>query len=176
MGFEMSPHILHRIEFGRIGRQSFDDNPSSSGSHVVLDQTTAMNRCAIPDDQQFARHMPFEMTEKLDRLGALDAAGVDLEIEAPESQPPDDRKAFPIERLVQQRGLSAWRPGACPRGAGAQSTFVDEDDGSPLLTGLFFKAGQTTRFQRRIAFSSRSTARRSGRWQLNPLSPSKRQT
>jgi hypothetical protein len=27
-----------------------------------------------------------------------------------------------------------------------------------------------------MAFSSRSTARRSGRWQLKPLAPSKRQT
>ena len=54
--------------------------------------------------------------------------------------------------------------------------FVDEDDGSALFAGFFFIAGHSTRFQRRILGSSRSIARRSGRWQLNPLSPNKRQT
>lgn len=122
------------------------------------------------------RDMPLEVPEKLDHLGAFDAAGVDLEIEPPERQSADDRKAFPVEGLVQHRGLTARRPSANPGRAGAQSTFVDEDDGAMLLAGLFFKAGQSTRFHRRMAFSSRSMARRSGRWQLKPLAPSKRQT
>ena len=76
---------------------------------------------------------------------------------------------------MQHRGLPARSPSAHPGRASAQSAFVDKDDGSPLLPGLFFKAGQSTRCQRRMAFSSRSTARRSGRWQLKPLAPSNRQ-
>ena len=116
--------------------------------------------------------MALEVSEEFDHLRALDAAGMDLEIEAPEGQAPDDRETFPVEGFVQKRSLSARRPGA----AGAQAAFVEEDDGAPLLAGLFFKAGQSTRCQRRMAFSSRSTARRSGRWQLKPLAPSKRQT
>lgn len=120
--------------------------------------------------------MSLEVAQKRDDLEAFDTAGMDLEIEPPERQAANDRKAFPVEGLVQHRGLPPWRPCACPRGAGAQPAFVDKDDGSPLLPGLFFKAGQSVRCQRRIAFSSRSTARRSGRWQLKPLAPSKRQT
>ena len=116
------------------------------------------------------------MAQKLDDLEALDTAGMNLEIESPERQAPDDRKAFPVEGLVQHWSLPTGRPSACPRGAGAQPALVDKDDGSSLLPGLFFNAGQSVRCQRRIAFSSRSTARRSGRWQLKPLAPSKRQT
>ena len=176
MGFKMPPHILDRIEFGRVSGQPFDRQPTLGGRHVVFDQHAPMDRCAIPDDQDFPAQMPLEVAQKLDDLEAFDTAGMNLEIEPPERQAADDRKAFPVEGLVQHRGLPPWSPRACPRGAGTQTAFVDKDDGSPLLPGLFFKAGQSVRCQRRIAFLSRSTARRSGRWQLKPLAPSKRQT
>ena len=176
MRFEMPPHILDRIEFGRVSRQSCNHDTALGGGNVIFDQRAAMDRCAIPDDQDFPAQMSLEVVQKLDDLETFDAAGVNLEIEPPERQAADDRKAFPVEGLVQHRGLPAQGPSARPCWASAQSAFVDKDDGSPLLPGLFFKAGQSVRCQRRIAFSSRSTARRSGRWQLKPLAPSNRQT
>ena len=176
MGFEMSPHILDRIEFGRISRQSFDDEATFGGGHIAFDQQAPVDRGAIPEDQHFPGNMALEMAQKLDDLETFDAASINLEIKPPERQAADDRKAFPVEGLVQHRGLPTRSPSACPGGPGAQAAFVDKDDGSSLLAGLFFKAGNSVRDQRRIAFSSRSTARRSGRWQLKPLAPSKRQT
>ena len=135
-----------------------------------------MDRRSIPEEQDFAGNVTLKVLEELDYLRALDAARMNLEIEPPERKSTDDRKALPIERLVQDGRLSTRGPSACPGGTSAQAAFVEEDEGAPLLPGLFFKAGQTTRFQFRMAFSSRSTARRSGRWQLKPLAPSKRQT
>ena len=176
MCFEMPPHIFDRIEFGGISRQPLDHDATPRGSHVVFDQQTAMNRRPIPEDQHFPWQVPLEVMEKLDHLETFDAPCMYLEIKPPERQTPNDRKAFPVEGFVQHRGLPTRGPSARPCGAGAQSAFVDKDDETPLLAGLFFKVGHATRFQRRIAFSSRSTARRSGRWQLNPLAPSKRQT
>jgi len=176
MRFEMSPHILDRIEFGRVSRQPFDPDATFGGSHIIFDQEAAVDRCAIPDDQHFTGNMALEMAQKLDDLEAFDAASMNLEIKPPKRQATNNGKAFPVEGLLQHRGLPTGCPGACPRGAGAQTAFIDKDDGSPLLPGLFFKAGQSFRCQRRTAFSSRSTARRSGRWQLKPLAPSKRQT
>jgi len=38
MGFEMPPHILDRIEFGRISRQPFDQDTPLGGGHIVFDQ------------------------------------------------------------------------------------------------------------------------------------------
>lgn len=176
MCFEMPPHIFDRIEFRRVSRQPFDHEATFGGGHVVFDQHAPVDRCTIPDDQHFSRNMALKMAQKLDHLEAFDAAGMNLEIEPPEGQAPDDRKAFPVEGLMQHRSFSAWGPSAGPRGAGAQPALVNKDDGSPLLLGLFFNAGHSVRCQRRMAFSSRSTARRSGRWQLKPLAPSKRQT
>jgi len=176
VSFEMTPHIFDWIEFGRIGRQSLAQQAPSRRGDVVFDQQAPMNRRAIPEDQDSPGNMPLEVPEKRDHLQAFDAAGMDLEIESPKYQAANDRKTFPVEGFVEDRGLSTRGPSARPRGAGAQSAFVDEDDGAPLLAGFFFKAGQVVRFHWRIAFSSRSTARRSGRWQLKPLAPSKRQT
>lgn len=176
MGFEVTPHIFDRVEFGCVGRESLDLDASMGGGDEVLDEQAAVNGRAIPNHQQLSANVSLKVLEKFDGLKAFDAASMNLEVEPPQSQPADDRKAFPIEGLVEDGGLSAGCPSADPRGTGAQSAFVDKDDGSPLLAGLFFKAGHSTRFHFRMAFSSRSMARRSGRWQLKPLAPSKRQT
>lgn len=176
MVFEMPPHILYRIEFRSIRWQPFDENAPSGGVNEAFDQHTAMNRRSIPQNHHFPWYVPLEVSEKLNDLGALDAAGVHLKVEPPQSQATNDRKALPVEGFVEHWGLSTRRPGADPCRARAQSAFVYEHDDSPLLARLFFKAGHATRFQWRMAFSSRSTARRSGRWQLKPLAPSRRQT
>ena len=176
MSFELAPQIFDRIELGRICRQPLDHHSFPRRRDVVFDQQAAMNRRAVPEDQNLPGNMPLEVPEKLDHLQAFDAAGMDLEIETPEHQTANDRKTFPVEGFVQDRSLPTWCPSARPRGAGTQSAFVNKDNGAPLLAGLFFKPGQVVRFHWRIAFSSRSTARRSGRWQVKPLAPSKRQT
>lgn len=176
MRLEMSPHIFDGVEFGSIGRQPLDLNASPGGGNLVFDQKAAMNGRTIPEDQDFPGNMPLEMFEEFNHLQTFDAAGMDLKEESPQGQATDDRKAFPVERLVEHRGLSAWSPGARPGRPGAQPAFVNKDNGSALPARLFFNAGQTSRFQWSIALSSRSTARRSGRWQLNPLAPSNRHT
>jgi len=176
MSFEMTPHILDRVEFRGISRKAFQDDALAGGSNVLLDQKTPMDRRTIPEDQNFARNMPLQVPEKLDDLWAFDAALMNLKVKPPQRQAANNRKTFPVERLVQHGGLPARRPSADSRRAGAQSAFIYENDGSFLLAGLFFKAGHSTRCQRRMAFSSRSTARRSGLWQLKPLAPINRQT
>ena len=176
MRFEMATNILGRVEFRRISRQSFDDDAFAGARDVILHQQAAVDRGAIPEDEELAGQVPLEMTEKLDDLRTLDAALVNLKVKPPEGQAADDRKAPPIEGLMQHRRLAAQRPGADMRWPRAQTAFIDEDDGSLLLTGFFFKAGHSTRRQRRMARSSRSMARRSGRWQLKPLAPRSRQT
>lgn len=139
MGFEMSPHVFNRIDFRRIGWQTFDYNASSGGSHVVFNQPAAMNGRAVPQDEHFAWDMPFEVAEKLDHLGAFDAARMDLEIEAPKRQAANDGKAFPVEGFLEHRGLAARGPSAHPGWTSAQSAFVNKDDDSPLLAGFFLK-------------------------------------
>jgi len=176
MGFEVSPHVFDRIEFRSVGGKPLDLDPSAGGGDIVSDQYAAVNRGPIPENKYFPRKVPLKMLQKIEDLGAFDAASVNLEVEPPKRQPPNDREAFPIEGLLEDGRLSARSPGAHPCGPGTQSAFVDKDDGSPLLAGFFLRAGHSTRCHFRMAFSFRSTARRSGRWQLKPLAPSSRHT
>ena len=176
MAFEVAPHIFHRIEFGSVGGQPFQGDPAPGGSDKVSHQDTAMDGRSIPQDENLSGNMPHQVLEKDNDLGTLEAAGIKLKVESPKSQSPNDGKALPIEGFLQERSLPARSPSPSPAGARAQAAFINEDDGLPLAAGFFFRAGHSTCFQRRMAFSSRSTARRSGRWQLKPLAPSNRQT
>lgn len=176
MAFEVTPHVFNRIEFRCIGWQALNLDPSLGGKDEVANQDTTVDGCPIPDHKYFGWNVPLEMFQELDHLQALDAAGMDLEVESPQGQGPDDREAFPIEGLLQDGCLSAGSPSASPSRAGAQSTFVNKDYGSTLLGGFFLMSGHLTRCHFAMALSSRSMARRSGRWQLKPLAPSNRQT
>src|SRR4029077_14367672 len=89
------------LSSGGVSGQPFDHDASLGGSDMVFDQGAAMDRSAIPEDQHFPSDMALEVSEEFDHLRALDAAGMDLEIEAPEGQAPDDRKTFPVEGFVQ---------------------------------------------------------------------------
>jgi MFS family permease len=72
---------------------------------------------------------------------ALSAAGAYIhmqpEIEVPPDDPGGDRQHLPGEVILQDRSLSARRPGPHPMRAFAQSALVDEDDGSPLAERFF---------------------------------------
>lgn len=176
MGLEVAPHVFDRIKLRRISGQQLDHPASLRLGHEAFDQGAAMNGSAIPQQENLAGDMPQEVLQKENDLGAFDAAGIKLEVEAPQRQPADEGKALPIESFLQKRGLPARSPSASAAGTRAQAAFVDEDDGLPVAAGFFFRAGHSTCFQRRMAFSSHSRARRSWRWQLKPLAPSNRQT
>jgi hypothetical protein len=53
----MAPHIFHRIEFGRISGQAFNQNAAAGGSDVAFDQEAAMNGSSVPKDQDLSGDM-----------------------------------------------------------------------------------------------------------------------
>lgn len=48
---EVSPHVLNGIEFRRIGRQAIHHQSAPGRSDIILNQQTAVNRSAIPQDE-----------------------------------------------------------------------------------------------------------------------------
>ncbi len=98
-----------------------------------------MNGRAVPKDQDFSGNMPLEVFQELNHLQALDAAGMDLKPEPPQGQAADKRKAFPVERLLQNGCWAARRPGARPRRPGGGPAFVNKDDGLTLPAHLFLR-------------------------------------
>ena len=66
--------------------------------------------------------------------------------------------------MMNERRLSARRPGLSHRGNQEEARLVDEDDVGTQPCSVFFTRGQFVRFQRSMASSFRSSARRSGFW------------
>src|SRR5580658_2670412 len=172
----VAPDVFDRIEFRRVGWQSFQDQVSVERFDVVLNHPTAVRRQAIPDDQQLAANLLVKRLQEFDELRTPDCAGVQAEIEVPETDAGDHRQLLPVEAVLQYRGLAFGCPGLDARGPLAQSGFVDEDDGAAFSAGLFFSAGQRLVRHCLMAASSRWIARPVGRWLEKPSSCRMRQT
>jgi transposase len=108
------------------------------------------------------------LLQELNDLRAANGPGKESEVEVPPRHPRHGRQRLPVEVILQHRRLSLRRPGAAAVRAFAQSAFVAEDDGAALFLRFFLISGQRCCFPRRILSSSRSSARPTGRWQLQP--------
>ncbi len=176
MVLPVPPHVLDGIELRCVAREILESDPPPPRGDVVTDDAAPVRGQAVPDDEQLAPEMALEVREKLDDLRSLDGSGKEPEIEAPPRDAGDRRQQVPVEVVLEDRRLSPRRPGPAAVGPLGQSALVDEDDRLPLGGSVFFRAGHRTRFQWRIAASSRSSARPVGRWQLHPSRLSRRQT
>src|SRR6516162_3526147 len=165
---QVSPDVLRRVELGSVGWQELQLNRSFETLDVIAHHLAAMRGQPIPDHEYFAADLPTQGVEELDDLRSLNRSREQSEVEAIEGDTGHRRELVPIEVILQHRGFTPRRPTPHPGRSLAQSRLVDEDYDSALFSGVFFSAGQRTRFQRRIAPSSRSSARFVGRWLLKP--------
>jgi len=76
----------------------------------------------------------------------------------------DDGDLVPPVTMSMHRSLAAGGPGLDDMGDQQEPGLVREDDMGAQPRSVFFTRGQSFRFQRSIASSSRSTARFSGFW------------
>ena len=170
------PQELDWVQFRGVGRELLDDQPARLPLQVLPDQPAAVAGEAVPDDQQSPPQMAREVLQEIDNLWAPHRSGIEAEVEVPPRNPGDGRQRLPVEVILQDRGLPSRRPGPHPVRAFAEPTLVYEDDRSALPRGVFLSAGQRFSFQRRIACSSRSTARPIGLCTLQPRSRRMRHT
>ena len=80
-------------------------------------------------------------------------------------------------RALEEQGRLADRgPGAPHHGRHEEAALVEKDQAGPQRAGFFLMRGHSVRSQRRMAGSSRSRARRSGFWGLQPRARNRRPT
>ena len=168
MLLEMTPDVLGGIQFGGIGWQGLQVDALVQCADEVTHRPTSMNPSAIPDNQQSAGQMPQQMAQELDDLGTLDRSVKELEIEVGEGQSRHHRELLPIEVVLQHRRTTTRGPSANPVRLLAQSALINEDNQPIFAERFFLMSGQRCRFQWRMACSLRSSARPTGRWQLQP--------
>ena len=172
----VAPDVLHRIELGRVAGQRLQRDPTALGANVLLHEVTAVRGEPVPDDEELAPQMALQVHEEFHDLRSFDGSREQPEVEAPPRDARDRREQVPIEVVLEDRCLPPRGPRATTVGPFGQSALVDEDDRLPVGRSVFFSVGQRTRFQWRIAASSRSNARPVGRWQLQPSCLRSRQT
>jgi hypothetical protein len=112
--FEVAPDMFDRVQFRCIAGQPLQSEAVALSGDKVTDQSAAMARKTIPDHQQGSAQVAHQVLEKLDDLGPLDGPRKQFEIEVPPRDSGDHRKGFPIEVILQHRGLAAGSPGAHP--------------------------------------------------------------
>src|SRR6478735_4618825 len=116
MMFEIGPDVFDRIQFRSIRGEAFDQNAALYASQVFVNDAAAMGRESIPDNEQVASQITEQMLKKQNHLLAPDGLLEDLEVEVPHGDAGDDRQGLPIEVMLQDGRLSAWRPSAAAMG------------------------------------------------------------
>ena len=172
----VAPDVFHWIELGRVGGQRFQREPTALGPNVRLHDATAVRGEPVPDDEELAAQMALQVPEEFHDLRPFDRSREEPEVETPPRDACDRREEVPVEVVLEDRRLPTRSPRATAVRPFGQSALVDEDDRLPVGRSVFFSVGQRTRFQWRIAASSRSSARPVGRWQLQPSCLRSRQT
>ena len=130
----------------------------------------------VPNHDQRTTHMPPQLLQERQSLGALDRFfGVQSDIRAQpsplrrERNRTDGGNLARVPRSMHElRRFSDRRPGPLHEGRQEQTAFIDKGDVGILGPRLFLIRGQSRAIQRSIALWSRSRARSCGFWHVKP--------
>jgi len=170
---EMVPDALVGVQFRSVGGES-DQVQASGARQQLLDGFATVDRAVVQQDEQMAGNLLKQMAQERRDLFSLDVVLVELAVQSTVAPPRADRDTrdgrdtvVPVD-VANDGGLSDDSPRPADRGDQEEAGFVDKDDVGCQPRGVFFTAGHTVRFHSSIRRSSRSMARRSGAWWLQP--------
>ena len=169
------PHAFIRVQFRGVGRQSLQPYSTIPAQKRTYGFSPVMPTI-VPDHNNETTQMLEQLTQEIGNCDVVKIGiGQAMEIKTDTPTPGADRKGrndrhlIPFLMMLMNRCLPARSPGASNGGNQEQTAFVDEGDVGTQVFGVFFTFGQTSCFQCSIRSSSRSSALRSGFWQLNPM-------
>ncbi len=168
------PQGFHGVEFRSVGGQPLDLQPGPMGSDRVRDPLAAVGWESIPQQQDLLASVAPQGIEETHDLGSADTAAMEGQEPSQATgsrsrqHKPDGRERRPVERLDHHRRAPLGGPGR-PHGRSlGEARLVEEPEPGLQPLGFFLIWGQSRCFQRVIARSLRSLARRAGRWRLHP--------
>ena len=170
---ELIPHAFIRIQFRGVRRERDQVQPGGAREEV-LHGLAAMNAAIVEQHDQGAGDLAQQLAEEGRDLVALDVVLVQLAVQrtmealGADSDARDGRDAVVRVPVPHDGRLADRAPRLPDRRDQEEARFVDEDEMGAQPCGVFFTRGQTVRFHSSMAASSRSTARRSGFWGLQP--------
>lgn len=173
-GVQVGPERLQRIQFRSIRGQPLHGQPVPMTLQRVGHTPTAMRGQPIPQEDHPTPDMPAQGGQEARDVWPANRAAVQRE--QPTRLAPggrrqhraDGRQMLPVERLPHQGRAPFGGPG-CPNGRPlGEAALVEEAQRGLQPVGFFLIRGHVVRTQCAMAASSRSRARRAGRWRLHP--------
>jgi hypothetical protein len=159
------------VEVRRIAGQALGREPVPLTGQVGEHGRALVPRQPVPEqDDALPMEVAAQVSEKPDQTVGPVRASARLEEQArtaaipAEGQRHGHGQPLPVEGMGQDGGLAPGRPGAADDGDLGNAAFILEDEPGALTPGVFFTAGHRRVTHCRIAASSRSRARRAGRW------------
>jgi len=173
--FEQRPYAFVGVEFRRVGRKGFEMQPGTAQDER-MDGAGLVNLSVVEQGDHVSAQMAQDIFKE-----AADHVAVDVGVEqlAVQSHAPslradgdsgDGRDPVVAIDVAVNRRPTARTPRLAHRGNQQKARFVEEKDVGSQPRGVCFTRGHTVRFHRAMASSSRSMARRSGFWWLQPNS------
>ncbi len=165
--FGVGPDGFIGVELRRVGRKQLEMEPRKPAADFS-DPLSFVNARVVPDHDDAPTEMAQQVAEKIAHLAVPDVLRVALEVQADalavgrDGDSRDHRDATMPVAMTDEGRLPARRPGLSKRGDQEEARLVDKNDVGTQPRSVFFTRGQFLRFQRSIASSSRSSARRSG--------------
>ncbi len=179
-GLEIAPDVLDGIQLGRVRREMEGSgaDPGKEGPDVGR----AVRIGSVPHEGQRGTEMSIEVFAEGEHGVRIDVLlHEQLKIQPDgtavraDAQGGDDRDLPAVATDVpQDGGLASGAPRAPHHRQQEQPALIDEDQPRAQAVGFFLMRGQSCLTQRRIPSSSRSQARRTGRWGVQPSDRSNR--
>lgn len=170
---EVTPNTFIRIQF-RGMRRKRNQMQTGRATQKLARRFSPMSLAVVQQNEQTAADLMQQLAEKHRDFFALDIVLVELAVQGAmealrtDGDARDGRDPVVAITMTQERSLSDGAPRLPDRRDQEEARFVDKDDMGRQPGGVFFTWGQTDRFHSWMADSSRSTARRSGFWWLQP--------
>ena len=170
----MVPHAFIRVQFRGVRRERLQVQTGGVGKKFPH-RITTMNLTVVKQNDEMAMDLMQQVAEEHRHFFALDIVLIQLAVQRTmealraDGDARDGRDAVVTVPMTHDRRLAHRAPCLTDRRDQEESRFVDEDEMGCQPCGVFFTRGQTDRFHAAITVSSRSTARRSGFWWLQPI-------
>lgn len=173
LALRQAPDPFIRVQLRCVGGEVLETQPWEVSAQrtegwALVDVST------IPQDDHGTAQVTQELSEEGTDLRLPNVVEMQAEVESEPAALRTDRDSRdhgdPIVALPEphDRGLTARGPGSADAGDEQEAGFVYEDEVGTQPRGVFFTRGQSFRFQRAIASSSRWRARLSGFCAVQP--------
>ena len=167
------PHPFIWVQLRRVGGKGFQMQPTRPGQQF-LHRLAPMNLAVVQQRDDGAVDLAQQMPEEHRHFFALYVVLVQMAVKrtvkatGADRDPGNGGEAIVTIPRRHDRRLSHRTPGFLHRRDQEKAAFVEKDEVGCQPRSVFFTRGQTVCFQASMATSSRSMARSSGFWWLQP--------